>query len=70
MEKQIVEEFDDCFHLMDYLSRNGLSFAGLDARQTVLKDLFIATSAIYERLYGRDYEPTEAERSSPPAERR
>lgn len=60
-EKEIVEEFDDMLHLMDYLSSTGLSFAGQDARNTVLKDLFIAASAIYNALYGREYEAAKFE---------
>lgn len=64
MEKELLEEFDSPLHLLDYLSSSGLSFAGTDARDTVLKDLFVATAAIYDRLYGREYLPTEAERSS------
>ena len=65
-EKEIVEEFDDLFHLMDYLSSTGLSFAGNNARDTVLKDLFIATAALYKGYYGKEYQATEYELSRPP----
>lgn len=63
-EKEIVEEFDDLYHLMDYLSRSGLSFAGNNKRETVLKDLFLATAALYKSFYGKEFEATEYERSS------
>lgn len=46
---------------MDYLSMTGLSFAGKDARDTVLKDLFIATSALYKQLYGGPFEASKHE---------
>ena len=55
-EKEFIEEFDDAFHLMDYLSQNGMGFAGKDARDTVLKDLFLSTSSIYEAMFARSYE--------------
>ena len=62
-EKEVIEEFDSCLHLMDYLSRTGLSFAGKNGRDTVLRDLFVATSVLYDSMYGRLYEPTESELS-------
>ena len=65
MEKELLEEFDSPLHLLDYLSRCGLSFAGTDRRDTVLRDLFVATAAIYDRLYGREFAPSEPERSRP-----
>ena len=67
-EKEIVEEFEDMMHLMDYLSSTGMSFSGQDARNTVLKDLFIASTALYTNLYGREYEPTEYEKNHMPAD--
>lgn len=63
-EKYFVEEFQDCYHLMDYLSSSGMSFAGKDSRQGVLKDLFLAAASIYQAKYAQNYEPSENELES------
>lgn len=60
-EQEIVEEFDDGLHLMDYLSRTGMSFAGKDCRESVRRDLLLAASALYSALYGHNYQPNQAE---------
>lgn len=60
-EKDLTEEYADAYHLMDFLSRTGQGYAGASARTGVLKDLFIATSALYQNLFGRPYVPAATE---------
>ena len=51
VDETIVEEFEDPFHLMEYLSGLGLSQVGANSRKTVLKDVMMGVLGVYDFIY-------------------
>ena len=58
IHNSVIEEYDDCLHLMDYLSKNGLGSTGLSDRSTVLKDVLLGVAGVYDALYTTKSEET------------
>ena len=52
----VVEEFDDCLHLMDYLSKTGMSSPGQNNRGTMMRDVILGVNAMYDLLYSKAVE--------------
>lgn len=56
LDEIVTEEFTDSLHLMEYLNKNGLSSAGKDDRNTVIRDVILGVNAVYNTLYRTPYE--------------
>ena len=59
VDEMVVEEFDYCLHLMDYLSKTGMSTPGLNNRGTMMRDVFLGVNAMYDLLYSKTDEKEE-----------
>lgn len=56
LDEIVTEEFTDSLHLMEYLNKNGLSSAGKNDRNTVIRDVIMGVNAVYNTLYSMPYE--------------
>lgn len=56
LDEIVTEEFKDSLHLMEYLNKNGLSSAGKNDRNTVIRDVILGVNAVYSTLYSVPYE--------------
>ena len=56
LDEVVTEEFTDCLHLMEYLNKNGLSSAGKNDRNTVIRDVILGVNGVYNTLYSMPFE--------------
>lgn len=58
IDEIVTENFEDPLHLMEYLNSNGLSSCGKNDRQTVLRDVILGVSGVYNSLYSVPFDTT------------